>query len=158
MPYKKIEMYKENNIDIDTIVLDVKLPDIDGISLGKIIKSKYAETAIVFISGYTNNADLHKIESLSTTSFLQKPFTIQDLTYQFEGLSKIKSTTTHVAVHEDATPQQSVSAYALIKLKKDADFSKYTENYIYGQHTVLWCNQRWLRYFSSDAVRLYRRL
>jgi len=46
---KKIEMYKENNIDIDTIVLDVKLPDIDGISLGKIIKSKYAETAIVFI-------------------------------------------------------------------------------------------------------------
>jgi len=54
-------------------------------------------------------------------------------------LSKIKSTTTHVAVHEDATPQQSVSAYALIKLKKDADFFEIHRK-LYFMDNILYCD------------------
>ncbi len=136
---KKMEVYKENNINLDTIVLDVRLPDIDGISLGKIIKSKYPETAIVFISGYTDTANQREIEGLNTTSFLQKPFSIQDLTYQFSELSKIKTTSTQVAVEEAVAPQQSVSSYALIKLRKDADFFE-THRKLYFMDNVVYCD------------------
>ncbi len=136
---KKMEVYKENNISLDTIVLDVRLPDIDGISLGKIIKSKYPETAIVFISGYTDTANQREIEGLNSTSFLQKPFSIQDLTYQFTELSKVKSTATQVVVGEDAATQQSVSAYALIKLNKEADFFE-THRKLYFMDNVLYCD------------------
>ena len=31
---KKIDLYKKNDIILDTVVLDIQLPDIDGIKLG----------------------------------------------------------------------------------------------------------------------------
>ena len=33
------------------VVADIKLPDINGVKLGKLIREKYPETAILFISG-----------------------------------------------------------------------------------------------------------
>ena len=39
---KKLYQYKKSNIQLDSIVLDIRLPDIDGIKLGKIIRSKYS--------------------------------------------------------------------------------------------------------------------
>ena len=61
---KKLDIYSNNNIAFDSIVLDVQLPDINGVKLGRMIKEKYPQTNIVFISGYTNNYEEHEIANL----------------------------------------------------------------------------------------------
>jgi CheY-like chemotaxis protein len=119
---KKLETYEKNDISFDTIILDIKLPDIDGIKLGKIIKSKYPDSIIIFISGYANSLNLKEIANLNSTTFIEKPFTTQDLTYQFNELSKEKGVSTQVAEEENSETVKTVSAYALLKLKKDANF------------------------------------
>ncbi len=119
---KKLETYEKNDISFDTIILDIKLPDIDGIKLGKIIKSKYPDSIIIFISGYANSLNLKEIANLNSTTFIEKPFTTQDLTYQFDELSKEKGVSTQVAEEENSETVKTVSAYALLKLKKDANF------------------------------------
>jgi DNA-binding response OmpR family regulator len=49
---KKLESYIKNNIKLDGIVVDLRLPDIDGIKLVKIMKFKYPNVPIIMISGY----------------------------------------------------------------------------------------------------------
>ena len=69
----------EKNDSIDIVILDLRLPDIDGIKvLGK-IKTKNPLIEVIIISGYSaiNSA----VESLKLGAFdyLEKPFDLNDL-------------------------------------------------------------------------------
>jgi len=136
---KKLDIYEKNNIYFDQVVLDIKLPDINGIKLGKIIKAKYPDTSIVFISGYAENFDSEDLKNMSSTTFLEKPFTTNDLTYQFDELSKITQTSTFEAPKENEEITGSVSSYALLKLKSDTDFFE-TYRKLYFMKDVLYCD------------------
>ena len=65
-------MQKEN---ISVIISDIKMPDMDGLSLLKLVKEKYPTTARVVLSGYTQLPQiLVTINQADIFKFLTKPW------------------------------------------------------------------------------------
>ena len=136
---KKIEALKSENLDLSTIVLDIKLPDINGVKLGKLIRESYPETSILFISGFSEQMYLGEIEHMDMTRFMAKPFSVKDLTYQLNELGNLTQASTQVATAEVVEPTQSASAYALVKIGQDADFFKVYRQLYFMDH-ILYCD------------------
>ena len=53
----KAALRKMEQHDVDVIICDVKLPDINGVDLSKIIKEKYAAVEIILLTAYGNIPD-----------------------------------------------------------------------------------------------------
>ena len=81
---KKLDQYKKNEIDLDGIVIDIKLPDIDGLTLAKIIISKFPGISIFLITGYKELCNDEDMEIINPNALLEKPFLTEDLVYQIE--------------------------------------------------------------------------
>ncbi len=53
-PYKALDYIRENTVDI--ALVDINMPEIDGINLAKLIKKEKPDIAIVFLTGYSEYA------------------------------------------------------------------------------------------------------
>lgn len=115
---KKLESYIKNNIPLDGIVVDLKLPDIDGIKLVKILKFKCPGVPIIVITGYADRYNLDQINSLQVSAFLEKPFSADELSQQFvEIMAKQQAVKESPAAKTDTAPVQ--TAYLLLKLDEE---------------------------------------
>ncbi len=69
--------------EIDMIISDVVMPQLDGPSMVKAAKQKYAEQwkrlKLIFISGYTEDRLREQLEAGETFGFIPKPFTLKQL-------------------------------------------------------------------------------
>ena len=71
------------NNDIDLILLDLKMPDIDGFELYKIIREKY-NTPVVIMTADKSSDTVQKINELGIDDYLTKPlnkFVTQEMIY-----------------------------------------------------------------------------
>ena len=70
----------------DLVLMDVNLPGpIDGLEAARMIAAE-AGPAIVFITGYSNEAMVKKAEALGPAAFIVKPFDFSVLDGILEGL------------------------------------------------------------------------
>jgi CheY-like chemotaxis protein len=134
----KIDLYQKNEVNLDTIVLDIQLPDIDGIKLGKIIKSKYPNTSMIYITGYADKLEETEIDDLKADAFLEKPFDTDEL---MEEINKIfdkrpKDVTEQTTSKEVA---KTAAAYMLIRINEKADFFDVYKK-LYAMENVLYCD------------------
>jgi DNA-binding NtrC family response regulator len=63
---------------VDMAIVDLMMPRMNGIELIDLMKSKYPETGIVVISGYSDNKDLSTSQP-NVATILKKPFELQNL-------------------------------------------------------------------------------
>lgn len=63
-----------NNVDIDILVTDIKMPDITGIELIERVKGKNSDITIVIISGHAEFEYAQQSIRLGVTDYLLKPF------------------------------------------------------------------------------------
>lgn len=132
----KLELYKKNAVNLDTVVVDINLPDINGLKLGKIIKSKYPATSMMYITGYADKLELTEIEELREDGLLEKPFSADDLITE---INKILEKHPKAPAEEVKPEVRSTSAYVLIKVKNEVDyFSLYRK--IYFMENILYCD------------------
>ncbi|MBL4647506.1 MAG: response regulator transcription factor [Gammaproteobacteria bacterium] len=84
-PTQAIELLKRNPIDL--IILDLMMPGIDGISLGKQIKALWP-TPIIRLTAI--NDDIEKVVALETSvdDYLTKPFNLRILLAHIKALLK----------------------------------------------------------------------
>jgi len=61
------------------ILTDVVMPKMDGCELGNVLRQKYPEIKILFMSGYTDNNIVNNGQIDRDIHFLQKPYTIKQL-------------------------------------------------------------------------------
>ncbi len=135
----KLESLKENDNSPDTIIVDIFLPDINGIKLGNMIKSEYPDVSLIYITGSIDKLDKQEIENLKSDVLLEKPFTIEDLTNQFQKIHESQEESELVTTDVITKDVKSTSAYMLLKLKNDADFmSIYRE--LYYMENILYCD------------------
>ena len=57
---------------VDLILLDIKMPGMDGVELMKLIKEKYHDLPVILITGFF--LDEHLKETNQADGFLRKPF------------------------------------------------------------------------------------
>jgi len=63
----------------DVILLDMKLPDVDGMEILKTVREKTAAPCVVVMTGYSTLSNAVEAMKLGAADYLAKPFTDDDL-------------------------------------------------------------------------------
>ena len=63
----------------DVILLDMKLPDIDGMEILKTIREKTPATCVIVMTGYSTMSNAVEAMKLGAADYLSKPFTDDEL-------------------------------------------------------------------------------
>jgi len=74
----------------DVVVLDVRMPGMDGIETLKQIKQRYPLTAVIMLTGHANMEVAVQGMELGAFDYLMKPMDIDELLYKVEDAYKGK--------------------------------------------------------------------
>jgi CheY-like chemotaxis protein len=133
-----LDNYKKKKIPLDCAIVDIKLPDIDGLKLLKVIKVNYPDLPVIVITGY--GSEMAAEEAKTAEAYLEKPFTSEDLAEVLDNLGKPVAAEVDEATTAESTAQvQWRSAYALLSLGKGADLLGIYRNLYYNSN-VLYCD------------------
>ena len=78
-PFRAMAIVKDYEAPIDLLLTDVVLPGMNGRELSNRVAAVRAETRILFMSGYPDDAVLRRGIERENVRFLQKPFSIDEL-------------------------------------------------------------------------------
>lgn len=80
----------EKDKDIEVVILDVKMPGLDGIETLKLIKAKRPLVEVIMLTGHsTLNSAINAIK-LGACDFLLKPIDIEKLVLKMEHAAELK--------------------------------------------------------------------
>lgn len=129
-----LQTFKAKRTPLDCAIVDIRLPDIDGIKLLKVIKLNYPNLPVIIITGHGDHAIEEEVKAENADGYLEKPFTMEELT------ELLASVPVPVAKAEEVTaPVQSCSAYALVTLDGGANLLE-TYRKLYFKENVLYCD------------------
>ncbi len=77
LPSEAFNILKQNEIDI--VILDIKLPEMDGLSALKIIKEEYPNIEVIMISGHGDMGSVIEAMRKDAADFFPKPFRLPDI-------------------------------------------------------------------------------
>ena len=77
MPAEALELAARPGEHLDLLVSDVVMPQMNGPELHECLIESFPRLPVLYISGYTGNVVLHKDTLEMETSFLTKPFTLE---------------------------------------------------------------------------------
>ncbi len=80
---------------MDVVVLDVKMPGIDGIQTLREIKQQYPLVEVIMLTGHANVEVAIQGMEIGAFDYLMKPMAIDDLVYKIQDAYKKKS------IHEE---------------------------------------------------------
>jgi DNA-binding response OmpR family regulator len=111
-----LEASKRDNTPLDFAIVDVRLPDMDGLDLLKAIKANYPTIPVVIITGH--GREQISDEVTKADAFLEKPFDMDELAKILDEMPEPKA--------QDVSkgwPQigQTYSAYVLVTLNQDVN-------------------------------------
>jgi len=134
-----LETFKKNQVPLDYAILDVKLPDIDGLKLLKVIKVNYPELPVIVITGYGSETIAE--EAKTADAYLEKPFSMEDLARIMEVVrpAVIRTEAVEPPPQIAAATGQSSSAYALVSLDNTANLVDVYRK-LYFHQNVLYCD------------------
>jgi len=78
------------NHPVDVVVLDVKMPGMDGIQTLRSIKERHPLIEVIMLTGHANVEVAIQGMELGAFDYLMKPMAIDDLLYKIEDASKRK--------------------------------------------------------------------
>ncbi|MAT38584.1 MAG: hypothetical protein CL946_03150 [Ectothiorhodospiraceae bacterium] len=130
---KTLETYKQHQTTPDCIVLDVRLPDINGMKLLKVIKQNYPDIPVIMITGYSQDMIEEEAQEERADAYLEKPFSAHELAEVLNGLPvpESKKLDVDVPLKDTAT-----SAYALLKFKDSKDLMRVYDELYFEEHVV----------------------
>ena len=74
-----ITVYSDNKDKIDMVLLDIRMPIMNGRECFKELRKKDPKLKIVFASGFSRDTDDASIDNYDVNAFLRKPYTIEEL-------------------------------------------------------------------------------
>lgn len=77
--------------DVDVVVLDVKMPGMDGIETLREVKKKFPLTEVIMLTGHASMEVAIEGMELGAFDYLMKPVDFDALLYKIEDASKKKS-------------------------------------------------------------------
>ncbi|HKB80435.1 MAG TPA: response regulator [Thermoanaerobaculia bacterium] len=63
----------------DVVVLDISLPDLNGIHVARLIRPAFPNLPIIFVTAHDNLSEINRAQALPHTKIVHKPFTVAAL-------------------------------------------------------------------------------
>ena len=86
-----LEVFKEQGKDVHLLIMDVKMPNMNGIEAFKNIRKTRPNIPVIFISGYAESDEIISTLKNKNVSFLVKPFKPADIMSQIEKYTHSKT-------------------------------------------------------------------
>jgi len=74
-----IQIIQEKHKSIDLLVTDIKMPEVDGITLVENLRKLDPTIPVIVMSAYLNEENSQKLKKIGINNILEKPFRIKDL-------------------------------------------------------------------------------
>ena len=81
-----VEIFQEENADIDLIILDMIMPAMDGLTAYEQFKEVNANVKVLLSSGYSISENIKEIVAKGCDEFIQKPFSLSQISRATRGL------------------------------------------------------------------------
>ena len=81
-----VDLYKQQQASIDLVILDMVMPDMSGGEVFDEIKKINPHAKVLLSSGYSLNGQASRIIDRGCDGFIQKPFTISDISKQLRKI------------------------------------------------------------------------
>ena len=95
-----LDLMAQNPMDL--VVLDLRMPDMDGITVLREIKKRYPDTEVILLTAYASLDSARSALRLGAFDYLTKPFDKDDVINVIErGLQKKRDLSTKKLEHED---------------------------------------------------------
>ena len=129
--------YMLSNNDVDLVILDIMLPDGDGISLCREIKAKY-DIPILFLSALSENDDIITALRAGGDDYLPKPYDIQVLIARVEArLRSVRKDKRYISFGRLRLDTVSMAAY-------------------FADNDLLTTQKEFFKYLNSAYLRFFR--
>jgi DNA-binding NtrC family response regulator len=79
-----------NKADIDVVILDIKMPGMDGVETLREIKKQFPLVEVIMLTGHGSTETAVEGMKLGAFDYLMKPADFDDLTLKLEGARKRK--------------------------------------------------------------------
>ncbi len=76
---------------VDLVVLDLKMPNVDGFVVLQFIKNFYPHIKVIVVTGYADLTNAIRCKKLGADQFVPKPYNIADLAMEMQKLVPIHS-------------------------------------------------------------------
>jgi CheY-like chemotaxis protein len=120
---EKIEAARRSGAPHNFVILDIRLPDIDGLQLLKMIKDVYPDLPVVVISGYGDQQTEEWVKEHHGSAYLDKPFGIEALEAEIRKIGPPEEEERMPRPETRTEALRSQSAYVFLRGKPDADLS-----------------------------------
>ena len=67
------------NHKVDLVLMDIRMPEINGLEALKEIRKRHPETSVVMLTAYPTEETMQKAWDLGAKGFLSKPFELEEL-------------------------------------------------------------------------------
>ncbi len=72
------------SVNPDALLLDISLPDLNGITVARIVRWNWPHLPIIFVTGHDNMGEINRALGLPRTSIVRKPFSLDVLLQAIE--------------------------------------------------------------------------
>lgn len=112
LPSEAVEILASNKVDIG--IFDVRLPEMDGISLLKEVKRKYPYLEIIIMTGFGDMTTVIKAMRSGAADFLNKPFKLNEIKETLTRISKYQKVRSDYRLNEETDHSFKVENYGLV--------------------------------------------
>lgn len=81
-----LDLFQEKYREIDLVILDLNLPEMDGVETFFEMKKIDSEVKVVAISGFTENEEIKRLRNAGLSGFIRKPFDMEKISRTIDGL------------------------------------------------------------------------
>lgn len=85
-----LQLIKQQSFDV--IMMDMKMPEMDGVATARAIRAQGINTPIIVVTGNTELADQQACKSAGMNRFLTKPITLNSIQAVFNSLNHAQNT------------------------------------------------------------------
>jgi FixJ family two-component response regulator len=133
----KIKAAESKQNPFGCVILDLRLPDIDGLKILSVIKSIYAELPVVVITGFGNEDIVNTVQRHGGSVYLDKPFEMSELVSQIRSVAPAVETKPQAKT--TTAPQALTSGFVFIRGKEEADLAEIYSKLYFGDG-VCYCD------------------